>query len=74
MRDERQAVLKLTDPIPGVEVEFVKPKRGGHSRAVIKYGGKSRFVILSCSYSDRRAEKNTAGYVRKELRALGALQ
>lgn len=53
---------------PGVRADF---EPGNHHRMTLHYRGRSRFVIIPGSPSDRRNFQNTLRDARRELRNLG---
>ena len=57
---------------PGVEHTLVCGTRGAHPRLVLSYQGRSRFVVMPGSPSDRRVGLNVRADVRRELATLGA--
>lgn len=55
---------------PGARL--VIEEAGKHIRAVAHFAGKSRFITISRSLSDRRGALNAVADLKRELRTLGA--
>jgi hypothetical protein len=67
----QEAVRAMADSL-GATVVFELPRNGGHIKAVLTYGGRSRFIFLSGTPSDGRAYKVAAHDARRVLRGMGA--
>lgn len=55
---------------PGVEAEF--GRRAKHRQVILRFGGRSRFVVYPDSPSDHRGCRNNIIDIRKECASLGA--
>jgi len=71
--DAKRAASAVTEWLDRHGIEYDPPanSRGTHVRVSIRYGGKTRFVTLSLSASDRRAAQNQIRDVKRELRNMG---
>jgi hypothetical protein len=69
VRLDRKAIEREVARHDGVSLRI--EQRGKHFAAVLNFGERSRFVILSASHCDRaRALKNQIADVRREIRNL----
>lgn len=71
--DAKKAAASVTGWLDRQGIEYDPPvhARASHVRVSIRYNGKSRFVTLSLSASDKRAAQNQIRDVKRELRNMG---
>jgi hypothetical protein len=69
-RREMEDAVRAVAARVGAEVTIERSRR--HPRAVLHYGGRSQFIVLSCSPSDARAYRSAAQDGCRTLRKLGA--
>jgi hypothetical protein len=69
-RSEVEDAVRAEADRVGAEVTI--EHSGRHPRAVLHYGGRRQFIVLSCSPSDGRAPRSAAQDARRTLRRLGA--
>ena len=68
-REVENAVRDIVESI-GASVTF--ERRSGHTKATLAYAGRSRFLSLSYTPSDRSAHKAAAQDARRVLQSMGA--
>jgi hypothetical protein len=68
MNRHRDSIAREVAKHQGVGVRF--ELRGKHDAAVLTFGARSRFVIMSKTPSDRRGLQNKLGDVRRTIRDL----
>lgn len=71
-KDMRAATIRELKGWPGVTMTEEGGKK--HPRIVLHYNGETRFVVVSATPSDARAQSQHLAVVRREIRALGAVR
>jgi hypothetical protein len=71
--DAKRAAFAVTQWLDRQGIEYDPPVhvRSSHVKVSLRYNGKSRFVMLSLSASDKRAAQNQIRDVKRELRNMG---
>lgn len=68
IRDLKRSLTTIAE-LFGATVE-IEPTRGNHLRAVFRSSAVSISIVMACSPSDWRAQRNNEALARRKLRAL----